>query len=84
MLHQSYKQLMRNCHIFPRSLIFKYKNKMIIFKNDFLNINSLIGGDEGPESYELHVAVKDYCFARDDRLVGVAVLQLRDILEQVG
>ncbi|KAF2363047.1 Mammalian uncoordinated3 subgroup domain 2 [Trinorchestia longiramus] len=41
-----------------------------------------IGGDEGPESYELHVAVKDYCFARDDRLVGVAVLQLRDILEQ--
>ena len=44
---------------------------------------SLIGGDEGPDSYELHVAVKDYCFARDDRLVGVAVLQLRDILEQV-
>ena len=49
----------------------------------FYMVHSLIGGDEGPESYELHVAVKDYCFARDDRLVGVAVLQLRDILEQV-
>ena len=44
---------------------------------------SLISGKEGPESYELHVTVKDYCFARDDRLVGVAVLQLKDILEQV-
>lgn len=44
---------------------------------------SLIGSEEGPESFELHICVKDYCFARDDRLVGVAVLQLRDIVDQV-
>lgn len=45
--------------------------------------SSLIGSEEGPESFELHICVKDYCFARDDRLVGVAVLQLRDIVDQV-
>ncbi|KAG8236068.1 hypothetical protein J437_LFUL011992, partial [Ladona fulva] len=32
--------------------------------------------------FELHICVKDYCFARDDRLVGVAVMQLKDIAEQ--
>ena len=34
------------------------------------------------EYYELHICVKDYCFARDDRLVGVAVIQMKDIVEQ--
>jgi protein unc-13 len=33
--------------------------------------------------YELHICVRDYCFAREDRLVGVAVLQLKDIVDQV-
>ncbi|XP_022240316.1 protein unc-13 homolog B-like isoform X2 [Limulus polyphemus] len=42
----------------------------------------IIGNEEEPSSFELHVCVKDYCFARDDRLVGVAVMQLRDIIEQ--
>ncbi|KAG7154414.1 unc-13 B-like [Homarus americanus] len=46
------------------------------------SVQFLIGSEESPKSFELHICVKDYCFARDDRLVGVAVLQLRDIVDQ--
>lgn len=45
--------------------------------------DSVIGNEETLESFELHICVKDYCFARDDSLVGVAVMQLKDIVEQV-
>ena len=42
----------------------------------------MIGNEDEPSSFEVHIAVKDYCFAREDRLVGVAIMQLKDILEQ--
>lgn len=45
-------------------------------------ICSTIGNEEQLDFFELHICVKDYCFAREDRLVGVAVLQLKDIVEQ--
>uniref|UniRef100_A0A8R1IGB9 Protein unc-13 homolog n=2 Tax=Caenorhabditis japonica TaxID=281687 RepID=A0A8R1IGB9_CAEJA len=42
-------------------------------------------GNEGePEHYELMFQVKDYCFAREDRIVGVGVLQLSSVVEQAG
>lgn len=43
----------------------------------------MIGNEEQLEYFELHVCIKDYCFARDDRLVGVAVVQLKDIMSMV-
>lgn len=40
---------------------------------------SALGKQEGFECYELQLSVKDYCFGRADRVLGVSVLQLKDV-----
>uniref|UniRef100_A0A669CSY8 Unc-13 homolog B n=1 Tax=Oreochromis niloticus TaxID=8128 RepID=A0A669CSY8_ORENI len=42
----------------------------------------VLGNQDGFECYELQACVKDYCFGRADRVVGLVVLQLRDIMEK--
>lgn len=42
----------------------------------------MIGNESEVSLFELQFAVKDYCFAREDRLVGIAIIQLRDIVDQ--
>uniref|UniRef100_A0A8C5HY07 Unc-13 homolog B n=1 Tax=Gouania willdenowi TaxID=441366 RepID=A0A8C5HY07_GOUWI len=36
------------------------------------------------ECYELQLCIKDYCFGRADRVVGVAVVQLRTVMEKAS
>ncbi|KAL2091896.1 hypothetical protein ACEWY4_011694 [Coilia grayii] len=42
----------------------------------------VLGKGSSAELYEVQVTVKDYCFGRADRVVGLAVVQLRDVADR--
>uniref|UniRef100_A0A8C1BKW6 Uncharacterized protein n=1 Tax=Cyprinus carpio carpio TaxID=630221 RepID=A0A8C1BKW6_CYPCA len=42
----------------------------------------VLGKGVSLDCYEIQITVKDYCFGRADRVVGIAVLQLRDVADR--
>ena len=45
---------------------------------------SNLGNEDEAEGYEIQFSVKDYCFARTDRLLGTTVLQLSQVVQMAS
>uniref|UniRef100_A0A3Q3J6G3 Unc-13 homolog Ba (C. elegans) n=1 Tax=Monopterus albus TaxID=43700 RepID=A0A3Q3J6G3_MONAL len=60
---------------------FTTKSKNNSWTAKFNEAFQFVVGKESADCYELQVTVKDYCFGRADRVVGVSVVQLRDVAD---
>lgn len=45
---------------------------------------SNLGNEDEADGYEIQFSVKDYCFARSDRLLGTTVLQLSQVVQMAS
>ncbi|XP_036954817.1 protein unc-13 homolog B-like isoform X3 [Acanthopagrus latus] len=61
---------------------FTTKSKNNSWSAKFNEAFQFVLGKESPDCYELQLTVKDYCFGRADRVVGMAIVQLRDVADR--